>query len=287
VLQSDRNSSPAQGVPTRNLRVISSERRRPLIDWSELWAFREVTFLLFWRSLKARYRQTYFGLLWAVAQPLVALSVYTLVFGSLVGVPSQGVPYPLFVLCGLIPWNFIAGSVVAMTGSVLADQDLVKRVYFPRLAIPLSTLASTLGNALFSGVLLIIALVFYGFAPPLQVVLVPVFLALAVVVALGLGLMTAALNVRFRDVGYAMPFAMQTLLFLTPVIYPATLLPEAWRLVYALNPAVGIIGGLRWSILGIAADPTSFAISAACAVALLLAGLWFFARSEDSFADTI
>ena len=155
------------------------------------------------------------------------------------------------------------------------------------MAIPLSALAATFGNTFFGVIVLIGALVYYGFVPPPQVVLAPVLLALAVSVAMGVGLMAAALNVRFRDVGYAMPFAMQTLLFLTPVIYPATLLPDSWQLFYAINPAVGIIGGLRWSILGIPVDPLVLMISAACAVGLLVAGLWLFARSEDTFADVI
>jgi lipopolysaccharide transport system permease protein len=273
--------------PLPRTRVVSSDRRRPLVDWAELWAYREVTFQLIWRSLKARYRQTYFGLLWAAAQPLVALGVYSVIFGRLVGVPSEGVPYPLFVLCGLVPWNFITRSVLAMTGSVLSDQELVKHVYFPRLAIPISAFASSFSNTLFGLLILVGALAYYAVLPPPQVVLAPVFFALAAAVAMGVGLIAAALNVRFRDVGYAMPFATQTLMFLTPVIYPATLLPDSWRLIYAINPVVGIIGGLRWSILGIPADLPVLLISAACAVSLLLAGLWTFARNEDGFADVI
>jgi lipopolysaccharide transport system permease protein len=252
-----------------------------------LWAFREVVLLLVWRSFKAHHRQTYFGLLWAFAQPLVALGTFSLVFGKVVGVPSQGVPYPLFVLCGLIPWNFISRSAQAMTTSLLADQDLVKRVYVPRLAIPLSAMASSLISTFFGIVLLAAGLAYYGILPTPQILLAPVILILAVAVALGVGLITASINVRFRDVGYMMPFAMQTMLLLTPVIYPATLLPESWRLVFAVNPAVGIIGALRWSILGVPVDPLAFAVSAAVAVGLLLAGLWVFARSEDSFADVI
>ena len=227
MLQSDRNYPAAKAVPPRKIRVISSDRRRPLIDWGELWAFREVTFLLVWRSFKARYRQTYFGLLWAVAQPLVALGVYSVVFGKLVGVPSQGVPYPLFVLCGLIPWNFITRSVLAMTGSDPVGPGSGQARLLPapgdpaeRACLDVQQYVLRLGSPRRS------ALAYYGVVPPLQVVLVPVFFALAAAVALGLGLMTAALNVRFRDVGYAMPFAMQTMLFLTPVIYPATLLPD-------------------------------------------------------------
>ena len=201
--------------------------------------------------------------------------------------PSEGAPYPIFLLCGLVPWNFITRSVLAMTGSILSDQDLVKRVYFPRLVIPISALAQAFSNTFFGLVLLVAGLFYYGIMPPEAIVLAPAFLALAGSAALGLGLIAAALNVRFRDVGYVMPVAMQTLLFLTPVIYPATLLPDSWRLVYALNPAVGIIGGLRWSLLGIPADPLVILISTTTALGLLLAGLWYFARSEDSFADLI
>ena len=287
MLQSKLDSPATRALAAPKTRVISGDRKRPLVDWGELWTFREVIVLLVWRSIKARYRQTYFGLLWAVAQPLVALGVYSLVFGKLVGVPSEGVPYPIFLMCGLVPWNFITRSVLAMTGSILSDQDLVKRVYFPRLVIPISALAQAFSNTFFGLVLLVAGLFYYGIMPPEAVVLAPAFLALACSAALGLGLIAAALNVRFRDVGYVMPVAMQTFLFLTPVIYPATLLPDSWRLVYAFNPAVGIIGGLRWSILGIPADPLVILISTTTALGLLLAGLWYFARSEDAFADLI
>lgn len=287
-----RNHQLATDLTERTLQrriilVIEGDRRRPLLDVAELWAFREVALLLAWRSFKASYRQTYLGVTWAVLQPLVAMGVFSVVFGRLVGVPSEGVPYPLFVLSGLIPWNLISRSIGAMTGSIIGDQDLVKRIYFPRVAIPMAALAPALGNMMFGLGILALTLAFFGYAPPPQILLVPLFILHAVALALGVGLMTAALNVRFRDVGFVLPFATQTMLFLTPVIYPATLLPDAWRFVYALNPAVGIIEGFRWSLLGVTPDWPTIAISVVIAIGVLLAGLWFFARSEDAFADHI
>ncbi len=269
------------------VRVIDSDAKRPLLDWRELWGHREVVFFLAWRSFKARYRQTYLGILWAILQPLIAMGVYTVIFGRLVGVPSDGVPYPLFVLAALVPWNFVSRGITSMTTCLVGNQDLVTRVYFPRIAIPLSTMVTVIVDMLYGCIIIAAGLVLFGIAPPVQALLLPLFLLQIFAITLGVGLMTAAINVRFRDVGYLVPFAMQTMLFLTPVVYPASLLPEAWRVLYALNPMVGVIGGVRWCLLGTPVEAASIMLSVVGAIAVLWGGLRLFARSEDVFADHI
>lgn len=269
------------------MRVIEAGRRPILLDWAELWDYREVVFFLVWRTYKIRYRQTFLGVFWAALQPLIAMGVYTVVFGRLVGVPSEGFPYPLFVLCGLVPWIFAARSISAMTNSLLSNYELIQRVYFPRIAIPTAAMLSILPDMALGWLILIGALVFYGTMPPLQILLVPVFLLLLMAVTFGVGLIGSAVNVRFRDVGRLVPFALQTMLLLTPVVYPASLLPELWRILYAINPMVGIIGGFRWCILGIEPDWIAVAMSVVCTAAVLLGGLAVFARRETAFADYI
>ncbi len=277
---------PDRSLPLA-VRVIEAGHRRPLLDWAELWQFREVVFFLVWRAFKVRYRQTFLGIFWAVLQPLIGMGVYTVVFGRLVGVPSEGVPYPLFVLCGLVPWLFASKSITAMTTSLVGNYELVQRIYFPRIAIPAAAMLTLLVDMALGWLIVAGALAFYGVAPPVQILLAPVFIILLLAVAFGVGLIAAAVNVRFRDVGHLVPFALQTFMFLTPVVYPASLLPDVWRIIYAINPMVGIVGGFRWCILGIAPDAITVAISIACTAALLLSGLAVFARREMAFADYI
>ena len=267
--------------------VITAKRRTQLIDLAEIWRYREVFYFLVWRDLKVRYRQTYLGILWAVLQPLISMSVFSVVFGYLVGVSSGGVPYPLFVICALVPWSFFSRAVLAMTGSLLADQDLVKKIYFPRIAIPTSAMLSCAVDVVTGFVIILAILAIYQTAPAPQIVLAPVLILLTASAALGIGLIMASWNVRFRDVGHIAPFALQTLLFLSPVIYSADVVPGFWRLLYSVNPLVGIIDAMRWCVLGTPADWSMVLISSLASLGFLLLGLATFARSEKAFPDLI
>ncbi|MEJ1156756.1 ABC transporter permease [Prosthecomicrobium sp. N25] len=276
------------GAPAspRPVHVIEASTR-PVIDLAQLWAYRELLYFLVWRDLKVRYRQTLLGVAWAVLQPLAGTAVFTLVFGRLVGVPSEGAPYALFVLCGLVPWTFFARGLTNMTGSLVSSQDLVKRVYFPRLAIPLAAVGSCLVDLAVGLGLVLLAILATGHAPSAQVLLLPVVLVVLLAVLVGLGLILAAVNARYRDVGHLVPMGLQILLFLTPVVYPGSLLPASWRLVYGLNPMVGVVEGFRWCLLGTPLDPALAIGSAAIGAVLLAAGLAVFARAEKTFADVV
>jgi lipopolysaccharide transport system permease protein len=277
------HAAPRVARPT----VISAGARRPLLDVAELWRFREVVFFLVWRDFKVKYRQTVLGVAWAVLQPLVAMGIFTLIFGKLVGVSSAGFPYPAFVVCGLVPWNFFARAVGAMTGCIVGNRDLVSRVYFPRIAIPAATLLSGVTELAIGLLLIAGTLVVLGLPPPPQALLAPLVLCALLAATFGIGLFLAALNVSFRDVGYIVPFALQILLFLTPVVYPAELIPEGWRVLYGLNPMAGVVEALRWCVLGTPADAAVVAVSAIVGAGLVLGGLAWFARSERSFPDVM
>jgi lipopolysaccharide transport system permease protein len=267
--------------------VIDPSRKRALLDVAELWRYREVVFFLAWSDFKVRYRQTYLGVLWALVQPLVAMSVFSVFFGKLVGISSNGAPYPLFVLCGLLPWNFFSRAVGSMTGSLVSNQELVKRVYFPRLIIPTATMATCSTDLVIGIALLFIALLAFGRLPGAQIIYLPVFILVMAIASLGLGLALSAINVRFRDIGYLVPFGLQILLFMTPVVYPGNLVPALWRPLYSLNPMVGVIEAARWSVLGTPVDWLMVAISTAAALTLLVSGLVIFSKSERAFPDLI
>ncbi len=267
--------------------IIDPSLKRPILNLREIWHFREVVFFLVWRDMKVRYRQTYLGLLWAVLQPMIAMSVFSIFFGKLVGVPSNGIPYPLFVLCGLVPWNFFSKAVGSMTGSLIGSQELVKRVYFPRIAIPMSAMLSCVADMVPGFAIVFIALAVFATAPVVQIVLLPAFVLVMMAAALGLGLALSAWNVRFRDVGHIVPFALQILLFMTPIVYPGSLMPEAWRPLYSLNPMVGIVEAIRWCVVGTPADWGMVAISAVSSVLLLACGLVAFSRAERALPDLI
>ncbi|MEX2546211.1 MAG: ABC transporter permease [Chloroflexota bacterium] len=270
--------------------TIVIEPRRGLVRISarELWHYRDLFTILTWRDVKVRYQQTVFGALWAVLQPVLLMLVFAVFLGRLADVPSAGVPYPLFAYCALVPWTFFSQGLAGSAQSLVENERLVTKVYFPRLLVPTAAAASYVVDFLIGHVLLVGMLVHYGVGLRATMLLVPL-LALGVFAAIasyGLGL--AALNVRYRDVRYAIPFALQLLLFLTPVVYPATLVTGGWRYAYAVNPMAGLIDLYRWAILGTERLPGSvLAVSAFAAVALLLLGIVYFQRVERSFADVI
>jgi len=268
--------------------VIRPSKGWRWLDLRELWAYRELIYFLTWRDIKVRYKQTAIGVAWAVLQPLAMMTVFTLFFGQMAQIPSEGVPYPLFVLSGLVPWQLFARALSESSSSLVTDQRLITKVYFPRLIVPLSTVLAAIVDLLIALGLLLILMPVFGAWPDLRISALPVFILLLVVTALGVGFWLSALNVEYRDVRYVVPFLTQFWLFVTPVIYPASEVPEGWRLVYALNPMVSTVEGFRWSLLGAGEGPSAvMAISAAVALILFLSGIVWFRRLERTFVDTM
>lgn len=254
---------------------------------SELWDHRELLYFFVWRDLKVRYRQTFFGAAWAVIQPLLFMIVFTVSIGRIPGVGPEGIPYPLFVFAGMVPWTLFTQGVTAASNSLVAGEGIITKVYFPRLLLPFSAAGSYLLDfAIALGVLALLMLAF-GVVPTLGVIWLPVFALLALVSALAVGTFLAAVNVRYRDVRYAVPFLVQLGLFVSPVVYTSSLIPAPWRVLYGLNPMTGAIEGFRWALFG-GARPDAMILEAGVVSALsLLAALLYFRRAERTFADLI
>ncbi len=255
---------------------------------AELVEYRELAAFLVWRDVKVRYKQTALGVAWAILQPLATMVLFTIVFGRLAGLPSDGTPYPLFALVGLLPWQVFAGSLTGAAQSLVGSAGLITKVYFPRLVVPLASALATLVDFFVASIVLAGLMAYYRVMPTAAVVTLPLFLALALTTALGVGLWFAALNVRYRDVQYVLPFFMQLWLFASPVAYSTSLIhsPLA-RAVYGLNPMAGAIQGFRWALLGAPPPGVLLWPSVAVAAALFLSGLFFFKRMEETFADVI
>jgi lipopolysaccharide transport system permease protein len=259
-----------------------------IVDLRELWAYRELIYFLTWRDIKVRYKQTVIGAVWAVLQPLAMMLVFTLFFSKLAKIPSEGIPYPLFAYAGLLPWQLFSRTITDATRSLITDQRLITKVYFPRIMVPMAATLAGMVDFAIAAVLLIVLMATYGVAPGLGVLLLPLFVLLMLVTALGVGFWLSALNAEYRDVAYAMPFLNQFWLFITPVVYPSSLVPEQWRLVYALNPMAGVVEGFRWALLGTGAVSwTVLAVSTSVAVTLFVSGVAWFRRCERTFVDVI
>ncbi len=252
----------------------------------ELWEYRELLYFLVWRDIKVRYKQTALGAAWAILQPVLTMVVFSVFFGRLAKVPSDGIPYPVFALAALVPWQLFAYAVSESTSSLVVSQNLIKKVYFPRLVIPIASVLAGLVDFAISFVALIGLMTYYGIRPTPAIAILPLFILLAVASALCVGLWLSALNVEFRDVRYTIPFLTQFWMFVTPVAYPSSLIPEKWRTVFGLNPMAGVVEGFRWALLGKATSLGSFlAVSIAVVVVLLFGGLVYFRRMESTFAD--
>ena len=257
------------------------------LDFKELYLYRELLGFLVWRDIKIRYRQTLLGGLWAVLQPLIAMTIFTFVFNRLAGVKSDGAPYPLFAFAGLAPWTFFSAAVTQSSNSLIANQQLVSKVYFPRIFIPLGAIGALLLDLLLSLTLLVVLMVHYRWPVTPALLWLPVFIAGATVAAAGAGLILSALNVSFRDVKYAVPFMVQMGIFVTPVIYPARYIPHRWQFLLGLNPMAGVVIGFRHALLG---SPASWAVmgpSLGVSGCLFISGLLIFRRLENRFADII
>ena len=257
--------------------------------WKDLLAFRELFFFLAWRDVKVRYKQTVLGIAWGVIRPLITLFVFSFIFGTMAGLPSNGIPYPLLVCAGILPWNFFSTAFSEAGASLISNSNLMTKIYFPRLIIPSSTALVCLLDFLIALALMFILMVYYGYALTLNVLLLPLLLLLVLICSLGAGFWIAALNVKYRDFRYVIPFIVQLGLYISPVGFRADLVPEKWRLLYYLNPMAGIIESFRWSLLGNIQPfyTTGFIVSVLVSFFLLFAGIKYFRKTERSFADVI
>lgn len=273
----------------RDVHVIKPTRGWAGLHVQELWKYRELLFFFTWRNVLVRYKQTVLGFAWAILQPFFLMVVFSLFFGRIARVGSDGIPYPIFAYAALLPWVFFANSITQSSNSLVGNGNLLGKVYFPRLTIPMSTVLACLVDLFVASVVLIGMMAYYGIAPqPVAIVVLPALILLALTTALGVGLWLSALNVKYRDVQYVLPFLTQLWLFATPVVYPSSLVGEPWRTVLGLNPMAGVVEGFRWALLDAGRAPgPMIAVSTAVALALLGSGLVYFRRLERTFADVI
>jgi lipopolysaccharide transport system permease protein len=278
-------SLPTHRLP--HLRIEPSNGMIPL-KMKELWEYRELLYFLVWRDIKVRYKQTALGVLWAIIQPVLTMVVFSIFFGKLGKLPSDGIPYPIFSFAALVPWTLFSNGLTQASSSLVASSNLIKKVYFPRLIIPIATVLAGVVDFVLAFVILLIMMAFYGITPTINVLWLPVFLAMTIVASLAVSLWLSALNVEYRDIRYVVPFLTQIWLFATPIAYSSTLLSEPWRTLYGLNPMVGVVEGFRWALLGTNTQPGMMAVaSAITALFLLISGAFYFRRMEKTFADII
>lgn len=257
--------------------------------WRDLWRYRELFYFLAWRDILVRYKQTVIGIAWAVLRPFLTMIVFTVIFGKLAGLPSEGAPYPILVFAAMLPWQFFASALSDCSNSLLASADMISKVYFPRLIVPGSAVIVNLVDFCIASVILVALFLWYGFLPDWRILTIPLFTGIAVALVVGVGLWFAALNVEYRDFRYIVPFVAQLGLYVSPVGFSTSVVPEQWRLIYSLNPMVGVIDGFRWAILRGEPDlyVPGMALSLAVVIVLLVTGIWYFRRMERSFADVI
>ena len=268
--------------------VIEAPKGWAPLELAELWKFRELLFFLTWRDIKVRYAQTALGAAWALLQPLLTMGIFSIIFGGLAKLPSDGAPYPIFTFTALLPWQLFAFALTQSSNSLVGSQNLVNKVYFPRLVVPFSSVLAGLMDFAIAFIVLIAMLAFYGIGLTPAILLLPFFLLLALASALAIGLWLSALNVEYRDIRYVIPFLTQFWMYATPIAYSSSLIPEKWRWLYSLNPMTGVVEGFRWAVLGKSSlDTSSLAISTLAVAVLFLGGLYYFKRMESTFADII
>jgi lipopolysaccharide transport system permease protein len=284
--QSMAPSSPVMGEEPV-LRIEPSSGWVP-VRLGELWDYRELLYFLTWRDIKVRYKQTVLGALWAIIQPFFTMVVFSLFFGKLARVPSDGIPYPIFSYAALVPWTFFANGVTNSSNSLVTGSNLIKKIYFPRLVVPMGAVLAGAVDFVLAFAVLLVMMLFYGIFPTGNIVWLPLLLVLTFTTSLGVGLWFSALNVQFRDIRYTTPFLVQFWLFATPIAYASSMLPQPWRTLYGLNPMVGVVEGFRWALLGTETRPgPMILVSAIVSVALLVGGVYYFRRLEKTFADVV
>jgi len=267
---------------------IAPSRGWVSLKFGELWEYRELLYFLIWRDIKVRYKQTVLGASWAIIQPLFTMVVFSLFFGQLGKMPSDGIPYPIFSFAALVPWTFFANGLNQSSNSLVGSSNLITKVYFPRLIVPLAAVLSGVVDFAVSFAVLLVMMFFFGIVPTLNFLWLPLLLLLAFIASLGIGLWFSALNVEFRDVRYLITFVTQLWLFATPIAYPSSMLPQPWRTLYGLNPMAGVVEGFRWALLGTNTAPGPIiAVSSTVAIIVLITGAFYFRRMERTFADLV
>lgn len=257
--------------------------------WKDLWRYRELFYFLAWRDILVRYKQTVIGIAWALIRPFLTMIVFTVVFGQIAKLPSEGVPYPILVFAAMLPWQFFANSLSESSNSLIANANMIAKVYFPRLIVPTSAVIVSFVDFLISGMILLALMIWYDFVPGWRILTLPIFILIALAASIGAGLWLAALNVEYRDFRYIVPFLVQFGLYVSPVGFSSNVVPAKWRLLYSLNPMVGVIDGFRWAILGGESKIylPGFILSLALVAILLVTGIWYFRKMERTFADVI
>jgi len=274
-------------MPNRELIIEAGRTER--LYWKDLWNYRELFYFLAWRDILVRYKQTVIGILWALLRPLLIMLVFTIVFGKLAKLPSEGAPYPILVFAAMLPWQFFANAFSESSNSLIDNANLISKVYFPRLVIPTSSVIVSFVDFLISGIILIGLMIWYDFWPSWRLIALPALIVVAFAAAMGAGLWISAMNVKYRDFRYIVPFIVQFGLYISPVGFSSSVVPEKYRLLYSINPMVGVIDGFRWAILGsdVSFYLPGFLLSIGFVALLLAGGLWFFRKTERTFADII
>jgi lipopolysaccharide transport system permease protein len=269
--------------------VIQPVKGLVSLNLKDIWKYRELVYFLTWRDLKVRYKQSVLGILWAILQPLLNMVVFTVIFGNLAKLPSDGLPYPIFSYTATVPWAFFAAALSTTARSMLTSGNMISKIYFPRMIVPFASVLANLVDFAIAFVILIGMMFFYNIIPSINMLFLPLFLLLAIVIAMGVGLWLSALVVMYRDFGYILGFIPTFWMYLSPVVYPSSMIPEKWRLLYSLNPMTGVIEGFRWALLGtpVAVTPLMFAASAAISVLVFVTGMFYFRRMERVFTDML
>lgn len=267
--------------------IIEPTRGWLPIDLRELWEFRDLLYFFTWRDIKVRYKQTFLGFAWAIIQPFLAMLIFTLFFGLLAKLPSDGIPYPIFAYAALLPWTLFSESLTRSTSSMVMNANVLKKVYFPRVALPISSVLSPLLDFGIAFTILILMMVYYAITPTVNIIWLPALILLTLMTSLGIGLWTSALNAMYRDFQYVVPFIVQIWMYASPVVYSASMIPEQYRFLYGLNPMAGVIEGFRWALLGAEAPGSVILVSVAISLIILITGAFFFRRMERTFADEV
>lgn len=278
------------GVMTTNQpELIIEAGRSEKQYWKDLWRYRELFYTLAWRDISVRYKQTAIGIAWALIRPFLTMVVFSVVFGSLAKLPSEGVPYPILVFSAMLPWQFFANSLSSASDSLISNANLISKVYFPRLVVPTSAVVTSFVDFMISGIILLALMAWYSFVPSWRIVTLPVFIAIAFAASIGTGLWLCSLNVKYRDFRYIVPFIVQFGLYVSPVGFSSSIIPDKWRLLYSINPMVGVIDGFRWAILGGESQiyMPGFLLSLGLVLTILVTGIQFFRQTERTFADII
>jgi lipopolysaccharide transport system permease protein len=257
--------------------------------WQDIWKYRELFYFLAWRDILVRYKQTFIGIAWALIRPFLTMVVFTVIFGNIAKLPSQGVPYPILVFSAMLPWQFFSNSLSECSNSLITNSNLISKIYFPRLIVPTSAVVVSFVDFMISGIILLGLMAWYNFVPSWRILTLPLFIGIAFAASMGAGLWLASLNVQYRDFRFIVPFIVQFGLYISPVGFSSNIVPEQWRLLYSLNPMVGVIDGFRWAILGTSYNlyVPGFVLSLMLVLFLLVTGIWYFRKMERTFADVI